>query len=136
MDALVEYDYNAQNEDELSIKKGDKIKNALKKEEGWMEGELNGKKGLFPDNFVKVRLFSLQSVSKNNFLQIVKKTNTANQNEKRKNFFSDLSNKFINNDKKNLPNHINQQQQQPGRISPILATTSPKPPVKPSKCKS
>jgi CD2-associated protein len=54
MDAIVEFDYIAQNDDELTIRKGDKIKNALKKEEGWMEGELNGKKGLFPDNFVKV----------------------------------------------------------------------------------
>jgi hypothetical protein len=57
MDAIVEFDYNAQNDDELTIRKGDKIKNALKKEEGWMEGELNGKKGLFPDNFVKVCQF-------------------------------------------------------------------------------
>lgn len=56
MDYIVEYDYNAQNVDELTIKKGEKIRNAFKKEEGWMEGELNGKRGLFPDNFVKVCL--------------------------------------------------------------------------------
>ena len=57
MEVLVEYDYAAQNIDELTINKGDRIKNVIRKEEGWFEGELigsNGKRGLFPDNFVKV----------------------------------------------------------------------------------
>ena len=56
MEVLVEYDYSAQNIDELTISKGDRIKNVVRKEEGWFEGELigsNGKRGLFPDNFVK-----------------------------------------------------------------------------------
>jgi hypothetical protein len=56
MEVLVEYDYTAQNIDEISINKGDRIKNVVRKEEGWYEGELvgsNGKRGLFPDNFVK-----------------------------------------------------------------------------------
>ncbi len=57
MEVLVEYDYAAQNIDELTISKGDRIKNVIRKEEGWYEGELVGsvgKRGLFPDNFVKV----------------------------------------------------------------------------------
>lgn len=56
MEVLVEYDYQAQNPDELTIKKGDRIRNVLRKEEGWYEGELtsNGRRGVFPDNFVKV----------------------------------------------------------------------------------
>ncbi|XP_072263539.1 CD2-associated protein isoform X2 [Pyxicephalus adspersus] len=51
---IVEYDYDAVHDDELSIRVGDIIKNVKKlDEEGWLEGELNGKRGAFPDNFVK-----------------------------------------------------------------------------------
>jgi CD2-associated protein len=57
MDVSVKFDYNAQDIDELSIKKGDVIKQSVKKEDGWMEGELNGKRGLFPDNYVEVNNF-------------------------------------------------------------------------------
>lgn len=42
--------------DELKMKAGDVIKNVRAgAEQGWMEGELNGKRGFFPSNFVKVR---------------------------------------------------------------------------------
>lgn len=56
MEVLVEFDYIAQNSDELTIKKGERIRNVIRKEEGWYEGEVIGtdKIGLFPDNFVKV----------------------------------------------------------------------------------
>lgn len=56
MEVVVEFDYVAQNVDEIDIKKGDRIRNVVQREEGWFEGELvsNGKIGLFPDNFVKV----------------------------------------------------------------------------------
>ncbi|KAM5163373.1 CD2-associated protein isoform 2-T2 [Mantella aurantiaca] len=51
---VVEYDYDAVHDDELSIRVGNTIKNVKKlEEEGWLEGELNGKRGAFPDNFVK-----------------------------------------------------------------------------------
>ncbi|XP_063771316.1 CD2-associated protein isoform X3 [Pseudophryne corroboree] len=51
---IVEYDYEAVHEDELTIRVGDIIKNVKKlDEEGWLEGEINGKRGAFPDNFVK-----------------------------------------------------------------------------------
>lgn len=54
-EALVEYDYKAQELDELTIKKGDIITNISFKPGGWWEGTLlNGKRGMFPDNFVKV----------------------------------------------------------------------------------
>ncbi|XP_058504651.1 SH3 domain-containing protein 21 isoform X2 [Solea solea] len=52
----VMFDYKAKAEDELELKKGD-IVVILRKEtedEGWFEGELNGRCGLFPDNFVMV----------------------------------------------------------------------------------
>lgn len=52
----MEYDYEALHEDELTLRPGDIIKNVRYiEEEGWMEGDLNGKRGLFPDNFVKVK---------------------------------------------------------------------------------
>ncbi|XP_004078485.1 SH3 domain-containing protein 21 isoform X3 [Oryzias latipes] len=50
----VMFDYKAQSEDELDLKKGDVVV-LLRKEtedEGWWEGELNGRCGFFPDNFV------------------------------------------------------------------------------------
>ena len=54
VEAVVEFDYKAQEEDELTIKVGDVITNVMKHDGGWWEGELNGRKGMFPDNFVKV----------------------------------------------------------------------------------
>ncbi|XP_060907317.1 CD2-associated protein [Labrus mixtus] len=54
MEVVVEYDYEALHEDELTLRPGDIIKNVrYVEEDGWMEGDLNGKRGLFPDNFVK-----------------------------------------------------------------------------------
>ncbi|XDV47616.1 hypothetical protein PO909_017200 [Leuciscus waleckii] len=50
------FPYEAQNEDELSIKEGDivAIVNKDCADAGWWVGELNGKQGVFPDNFVKL----------------------------------------------------------------------------------
>ncbi|KAM4633777.1 CD2-associated protein [Polymixia lowei] len=54
MEVVVEYEYEALHEDELTLRLGDIIRNVRHiEEEGWMEGDLNGKRGLFPDNFVK-----------------------------------------------------------------------------------
>ncbi|CAO2601041.1 CD2-associated protein [Lemmus lemmus] len=51
---MMEYDYNAVHDDELSIRVGEIIRNVRKlQEEGWLEGELHGRRGMFPDNFVK-----------------------------------------------------------------------------------
>ncbi|XP_019122529.1 SH3 domain-containing kinase-binding protein 1 isoform X3 [Larimichthys crocea] len=50
------FPYEAQNEDELSIKEGD-IVNIITKEcadAGWWMGEIGGRQGVFPDNFVKL----------------------------------------------------------------------------------
>ncbi|XP_025096834.1 CD2-associated protein-like isoform X7 [Pomacea canaliculata] len=55
MEAIVEFDYDAEQEDELTLRVGNVIKNVVTAEGGWWEGELNGKKGMFPDNFVKLR---------------------------------------------------------------------------------
>ncbi|KAK5853322.1 hypothetical protein PBY51_007118 [Eleginops maclovinus] len=54
MEVLVEYEYEALHDDELTLRPGEIIKNVRYiEEDGWMEGDLNGKRGLFPDNFVK-----------------------------------------------------------------------------------
>ncbi|XP_035630898.1 CD2-associated protein-like isoform X4 [Oncorhynchus keta] len=54
VEVVVEYEYDALHEDELTLRLGDVIRNVRRiEEEGWMEGDLNGKRGLFPDNFVK-----------------------------------------------------------------------------------
>ena len=47
--------YTAQEEDELSLQEGQLITIITKncEDEGWWKGEIEGKVGLFPDNFVK-----------------------------------------------------------------------------------
>nr|XP_034966229.1 CD2-associated protein isoform X2 [Zootoca vivipara] len=51
---VVEYDYDAVHDDELTIRVGEIIRNVTKlEEEGWLQGELSGRRGMFPDNFVK-----------------------------------------------------------------------------------
>ncbi|XP_010729937.3 SH3 domain-containing protein 21 isoform X1 [Larimichthys crocea] len=61
----VMFDYKAKAEDELEMKKGDVVVILSKEteDEGWWEGELNGRCGFFPDNFVMVipPMDSLQS---------------------------------------------------------------------------
>lgn len=54
--AKVGYAYKAQNEDELELKEGDIIRiiNKDSEDPGWWYGELRGKKGVFPDNFVSL----------------------------------------------------------------------------------
>nr|XP_015805563.2 SH3 domain-containing protein 21 [Nothobranchius furzeri] len=50
------FDYKSVSEDELDLKKGDivAVVNKETEDEGWWEGELNGRCGYFPDNFVMV----------------------------------------------------------------------------------
>lgn len=65
---LVKYSYTAQNEDELTLTEGDKVTILSKNLEdpGWWRGELNGKVGVFPDNFVEIigkcRIFPKQFI--------------------------------------------------------------------------
>lgn len=48
------YTYNPLNEDELKLNEGDIINIVTKElpDKGWWKGELRGKIGVFPDNFV------------------------------------------------------------------------------------
>ncbi|KAM9722910.1 SH3 domain-containing protein 21 isoform 2-T2 [Menidia menidia] len=71
------FHYTAQAEDELDLKKGDVVK-ILKKEtgdEGWWEGELNGRCGIFPDNFVMV-IPPMDSLKSGMTMQPPTRTNT------------------------------------------------------------
>lgn len=55
VEVLVLVDFESTVGDELSVKMGDVVKNVTKStEEGWLHGELRGKKGIFPANFAKV----------------------------------------------------------------------------------
>lgn len=56
MSAIVEFDYTANEPDELSLVKGEIIINIKVQSGGWWEGVIasNGKSGMFPDNFVKL----------------------------------------------------------------------------------
>ena len=57
--ALVKYNYQADNSDELNLKVGDEIVDVGFVEPGWCQGNLNGQVGMFPDNFVEVCLVSI-----------------------------------------------------------------------------
>uniref|UniRef100_A0AAQ5YWF8 SH3 domain-containing protein n=1 Tax=Amphiprion ocellaris TaxID=80972 RepID=A0AAQ5YWF8_AMPOC len=54
MEVLVLIDFEGTMSDEITVKTGDVVKNVTKaSEEGWLQGELRGKRGIFPANFVK-----------------------------------------------------------------------------------
>uniref|UniRef100_A0A8C6UVZ5 SH3 domain containing 21 n=1 Tax=Neogobius melanostomus TaxID=47308 RepID=A0A8C6UVZ5_9GOBI len=54
MEVLVLVDFVGTMPDELSVKMGDVVKNVTKSaEDGWLQGEQRGKKGIFPAIFVK-----------------------------------------------------------------------------------
>ncbi|NWR14085.1 SH319 protein, partial [Emberiza fucata] len=48
------YDFHGENEDELSFKAGDMITELGSVDEDWMSGEILGKSGIFPRNFVQI----------------------------------------------------------------------------------
>lgn len=54
------HSYDGQEEDELTIRIGDVISDVAKSDSGWWEGRLNGRRGVFPDNFVRVKFEPLQ----------------------------------------------------------------------------
>ncbi len=64
VEAVVLYDYVAQEPDELNLKKGDIITKIQTNDGGWWEGTLSkdGKRGLFPDNFVRVSMYLLFTI--------------------------------------------------------------------------
>ena len=59
VEVIVIYNYKAQEDDELTLRVNDIIKDVTVGEGGWWTGVLNGKRGFFPDNFVQVTNNSL-----------------------------------------------------------------------------
>ncbi|XP_019851292.1 PREDICTED: SH3 domain-containing kinase-binding protein 1-like isoform X1 [Amphimedon queenslandica] len=55
MEAVVLFNYTKEQDDELSLNVGDTVTDVTIIEEGWCEGTLNGIKGVFPENFVKLK---------------------------------------------------------------------------------
>ena len=50
--ATVKFNYSARQEDELSLRKGEKVIVQEKSSDGWWKGESNGRSGWFPSNYV------------------------------------------------------------------------------------
>ena len=48
------YDFDAENSDELTLHVGSLVTGCMPYEQGWMVGELNGKRGMFASSFVKI----------------------------------------------------------------------------------
>lgn len=51
---IVKFSYQPQNDDELLLKKGDKITVLERKEDGWWKGKIRMQSGWFPSNYVYV----------------------------------------------------------------------------------
>lgn len=49
---IVNYAYDALEPDELTIRPGDVLHDVERLPGGWWRGELRGRRGMFPDNFV------------------------------------------------------------------------------------
>nr|DBA33653.1 TPA: hypothetical protein GDO54_001302 [Pyxicephalus adspersus] len=78
-------DFQGQLEDELNLKAGDIIKHVKKTaEEGWLEGENNGKRGLFPQIFVKEIPSFFLSNNGQQFPRSVRKVNASVQKKKQR----------------------------------------------------
>lgn len=54
MACVANYAYDASEPDELSIRPGDMLREVERLPGGWWKGELRGRRGMFPDNFVSV----------------------------------------------------------------------------------
>ncbi|CAH0725255.1 unnamed protein product, partial [Brenthis ino] len=51
---IVNYAYDASEPDELTVRPGDILRDVERLSGGWWRGELKGRRGMFPDNFVSV----------------------------------------------------------------------------------
>lgn len=85
------FSYEAEQDDELSLNIGDIIKNVVMSEGGWWEGEINGQKGLFPDNFVEVISTGENNEDKENTNNEIKNSNKISM---KKGHIAEMANKI------------------------------------------
>ena len=52
--ALVMYDFPGEEDDELPLREGQKVRVTRQHESGWWTGEINGNVGVFPVTYVKL----------------------------------------------------------------------------------
>ncbi|KAE8590713.1 hypothetical protein XENTR_v10018169 [Xenopus tropicalis] len=71
--AVALYKFEAMEQRELDFEVGDRIRIIKTLEDGWLEGELYGKRGIFPHRFVK-----LESPEKNSFYKTPEGTKNSN----------------------------------------------------------
>ena len=72
--ARVTFSYKPEQDDELTLEVGDIITNIVDVDVGWCEGELNGKKGMFPNNFVE----DLSSIAASEEVVVPQPTTSSN----------------------------------------------------------
>ncbi|XP_050532388.1 SH3 domain-containing protein 19-like [Daktulosphaira vitifoliae] len=69
---VAQFDYFSEHPDDLVFKQGDEISLIRKVNDEWLEGELDGRSGMFPINYVIVRTALLEEISKNqNFHKVI-----------------------------------------------------------------
>ncbi|KAG5673513.1 hypothetical protein PVAND_003555 [Polypedilum vanderplanki] len=86
--AIVEFDYTANESDEISLVKGEIITNIKTQPGGWWQGTLasSGKSGMFPDNFVKL-------LDQNNDDKVILRDKASTKNRRCKVIYSYKENK-------------------------------------------
>ena len=69
---VVLFPYNAVNDDELTLEEGQTITIVSKEVEdkGWWKGEIDGRSGVFPDNFVRLISTSTTSTEDTSSVQV------------------------------------------------------------------
>ncbi|XP_040280348.1 SH3 domain-containing protein 21 [Bufo bufo] len=78
-------DFNGQLEDELTIKAGEVVRNVKQTgEAGWLEGEFNGKRGFFPQMFVKEIPSLFLNDNGQRFPRSIRKVNVCPQKKKQR----------------------------------------------------
>lgn len=70
--AVVLFDYAAQEESEISLTQGEVVKVLHQGEDGWWQGEANGKMGRFPGTYVKVEIKSKKEQFKEDMMNAKK----------------------------------------------------------------
>lgn len=84
-DMLTIVDFQGKLDDELTFKAGEVVRNIKKTgEEGWLEGEINGKRGFFPQSFVKEIPSIFLNENGQRFPRSIRKINVCPQKKKQR----------------------------------------------------